>query len=78
MLHQDIKTAAKNVNYWTGVTTIMPLIGGFLADAYTGRFNMVMFASLVYLMVNTRYSYYIMSNYNDVLLLNISLMIIRV
>ncbi|KAL6123639.1 hypothetical protein ACLB2K_076158 [Fragaria x ananassa] len=28
----------------------MSLIGGFLADAYTGRFNMVMFASLVYLM----------------------------
>ncbi|XP_004308908.1 PREDICTED: putative peptide/nitrate transporter At2g37900-like [Fragaria vesca subsp. vesca] len=50
VLHQDIKTAAKNVNYWAGVTTIMPLIGGFLADAYTGRFNMVMFASLVYLM----------------------------
>ncbi|KAM5556546.1 protein NRT1/ PTR FAMILY 5.6 [Rosa sericea] len=50
VLHQDIKTAAKNVNYWTGVTTIMPLIGGFLADAYTGRFNMVMFSSLIYLM----------------------------
>lgn len=52
MIHQDIKTAAKNVNYWTGVTTIMPLIGGFLADAYTGRFNMVLFSSLIYLMVN--------------------------
>ncbi|KAK9913628.1 hypothetical protein M0R45_037438 [Rubus argutus] len=50
VIHQDIKTAAKNVNYWTGVTTIMPLIGGFLADAYTGRFNMVLFSSLIYLM----------------------------
>ena len=51
LMHQDLKTAAKNVNYWTGVTTLMPLLGGFLADAYTGRFNMVMFSSLIYLMV---------------------------
>ncbi|CAN6705112.1 unnamed protein product [Malus baccata var. baccata] len=50
LLRQDIKTAAKNVNFWAGVTTIMPLIGGFLADAYTGRFSMVLFSSLVYLM----------------------------
>ncbi|KAM1126129.1 protein NRT1/ PTR FAMILY 5.6-like [Malus sylvestris] len=50
LLRQDIKTAAKNVNFWAGVTTIMPLIGGFLADAYTGRFSMVLFSSLIYLM----------------------------
>ncbi|XP_050385025.1 protein NRT1/ PTR FAMILY 5.6-like [Argentina anserina] len=50
VLHQDVKTAAKNVNYWVGVTTLVPIIGGFLADAYTGRYNMVIFASLVYLM----------------------------
>jgi len=51
VIHQDLKTAAKNVNYWVGVTTSIPLLGGFLADAYTGRFTMVQFASLVYLMV---------------------------
>lgn len=50
-MHQDIKTAAKNVNYWAGVTTMMPLLGGFLADAYFGRFNMVLFSSLIYLVV---------------------------
>ncbi|KAI4306761.1 hypothetical protein L6164_030010 [Bauhinia variegata] len=49
VIHQDLKTAVKNVNYWTGTTTIMPLIGGFLADAYTGRFLMVLLSSLVYL-----------------------------
>ncbi|OIW00822.1 hypothetical protein TanjilG_08261 [Lupinus angustifolius] len=37
-IHQDLKTAARNVNYWTGVTTLMPLSGGFLADAYLGRY----------------------------------------
>ncbi|KAK9186529.1 hypothetical protein WN944_017917 [Citrus x changshan-huyou] len=30
-LHQDIATAAKNVNYWSGVTTLIPLIGSYLA-----------------------------------------------
>ncbi|KAK7305803.1 hypothetical protein VNO77_43715 [Canavalia gladiata] len=50
VMHEDLKTAAKNVNYWTGTTTLMPLIGGFIADAYTGRFPMILFSSLVYLM----------------------------
>lgn len=30
-LHQDIATAAKNVNYWSGVTTLIRLIGSYLA-----------------------------------------------
>ncbi|KAK2387940.1 protein NRT1/ PTR FAMILY 5.6 [Trifolium repens] len=49
VMKEDLKTAAKNVNYWSGTTTLMPLIGGFLADAYIGRFPMVLFSSLVYL-----------------------------
>ncbi|AES71046.2 protein NRT1/ PTR FAMILY 5.6 [Medicago truncatula] len=50
VMHEDLKTAAKDVNYWSGTTTLMPLIGGFLADAYTGRFPMILFSSLVYLL----------------------------
>ncbi|GAA0147145.1 transporter [Lithospermum erythrorhizon] len=50
VLHQDLKTAARNVNYWGGVTTVMPLLGGFLADAYIGRFSTVLASSIVYLM----------------------------
>ncbi|KZV53407.1 Major facilitator superfamily protein isoform 1 [Dorcoceras hygrometricum] len=50
VIHQDLKTAAKNVNYWAGLTTIMPLLGGFLADAYLGRFSMVLVSSVVYLL----------------------------
>ncbi|KAF8397393.1 hypothetical protein HHK36_016306 [Tetracentron sinense] len=49
-IHQDLKTAAKNVNYWAGVTTMMPLIGGFLADAYIGRFSTVLISSIIYLL----------------------------
>ncbi|XP_014495083.1 protein NRT1/ PTR FAMILY 5.6-like [Vigna radiata var. radiata] len=49
VMHEDLKTATKNVNYWLGATALMPLIGGFVADAYTGRFHMIIFSSLVYL-----------------------------
>lgn len=51
VLHIDLKTAAKSCNYWSGVTTMMPLLGGFLADAYLGRFSTVVASSLVYIMV---------------------------
>ncbi|KAI4354580.1 hypothetical protein L6164_003430 [Bauhinia variegata] len=50
VIHQDLKTAARNVNYWSGVTTLMPLFGGFLADAYLGRYSTVFASSIVYLM----------------------------
>ncbi|KAL7092589.1 hypothetical protein ACP275_12G172800 [Erythranthe tilingii] len=50
VLHQDLKTAAKSVNYWSGVTTMMPLLGGFLADAYFGRFSTVLASSIIYVL----------------------------
>ncbi|KAL9247420.1 hypothetical protein vseg_020854 [Gypsophila vaccaria] len=50
VIHQDLETAAKSVNYWSGVTTLMPLIGGFLADAYLGRFLTVFVSSIIYIM----------------------------
>ncbi|KAG1339279.1 protein NRT1/ PTR FAMILY 5.6 [Cocos nucifera] len=49
VLHQEVKTAARNVNYWSGVTTMMPLVGGFVADAYLGRFSTVLCSTLIYL-----------------------------
>ena len=72
ILHQDLKMAVRNANYWSGVTTLMPLLGGFVADAYLGRYATVLFATIIYLMViynfqfssigfykNTRNDYYI-------------------
>ncbi|TKY65959.1 NRT1/ PTR FAMILY 5.6 [Spatholobus suberectus] len=50
VMHQELKTAARNVNYWSGVTTLMPLFGGFIADAYLGRYSTVLASSIVYLM----------------------------
>lgn len=51
ILHQDLKMAVKNANYWSGVTTLMPLLGGFVADAYLGRYATVLLATTIYLMV---------------------------
>lgn len=52
VLHQDVKTSAKSANQWAGVTTLMPLVGGFLADSYLGRFRTVLLSSIIYLMVS--------------------------
>ncbi|GJW31639.1 NRT1/ PTR family 5.6-like protein [Tanacetum coccineum] len=49
-MHQDLTTAANTVNCWAGVTTVMPLLGGFIADSYTGRFVMILLSSIIYLM----------------------------
>lgn len=51
VIHQDLTTAAKSVNYWSAVTLVMPLFGGFLADAYLGRYYTVFASAIVYLMV---------------------------
>jgi dipeptide/tripeptide permease len=51
VMHQDLKTAVRNVNYWSGVTTLMPLFGGFLADSYLGRYTTVIGSCIIYLMV---------------------------
>ncbi|PKU77108.1 protein NRT1/ PTR FAMILY 5.7 [Dendrobium catenatum] len=48
-LHYELKEAAKSVNCWLGVTTLMAPIGGFMADAYLGRFATVLLSSLVYI-----------------------------
>ncbi|RDX83153.1 Protein NRT1/ PTR FAMILY 5.6, partial [Mucuna pruriens] len=50
VMHQELKTAARNVNYWSGVTTLMSLFGGFIADAYLGRYTTVLASCIVYLM----------------------------
>ena len=62
VIRQDLKTAARNVNYWTGVTTLMPLLGGFLADAYLGRFSTVLVSTIVYLFVILLFHFWVSFN----------------
>nr|GEV17436.1 hypothetical protein [Tanacetum cinerariifolium] len=49
-LHQDLTTAVDSVNWWAGVTTIMPLLGASTADSYAGRFRMIWISSIIYIM----------------------------
>ncbi|KAL7120401.1 hypothetical protein ACP275_02G120300 [Erythranthe tilingii] len=49
VLGQPTATAAKNVNTWQGVSAIFPVVGGFLADSYVGRYKTILFSSVVYL-----------------------------
>ncbi|MED6181891.1 hypothetical protein PIB30_023560 [Stylosanthes scabra] len=50
VLKEPITTAAKNVNTWVGVSSLFPLLGGFIADSYLGRFNTILLSSLIYLL----------------------------
>ncbi|KAI3695113.1 hypothetical protein L1987_78101 [Smallanthus sonchifolius] len=47
---QPLATAAKNVNLWHGVSAIFPILGGFVADSYFGRFKTIVFSSVAYLL----------------------------
>ncbi|XP_054817273.1 protein NRT1/ PTR FAMILY 5.4-like [Prosopis cineraria] len=49
VLHQSITTATKNVNTFIGVSSLFPLLGGFIADSYFGRFNTIVVSSIIYL-----------------------------
>ena len=53
VLNQPNATAAKNVSYWIGVSSLFPLLGGFIADSYVGRFYTIIVSSIIYLLVCT-------------------------
>ncbi|XP_043692539.1 protein NRT1/ PTR FAMILY 5.4-like [Telopea speciosissima] len=49
VLKEPTATAAKNVNIWSGIATLLPLVGAFMADSYLGRFNTILFSSFIYI-----------------------------
>ncbi|XWS08296.1 hypothetical protein CRYUN_Cryun41cG0067400 [Craigia yunnanensis] len=49
-LGEPIATAAKNISTWVGVSYIFPLLGGFIADSYLGRFKTIIASSVIYLL----------------------------
>ncbi|GLJ13507.1 hypothetical protein SUGI_0214020 [Cryptomeria japonica] len=50
VMHQSAATAAKNVNVWYGVASMLPLVGGYLSDCCLGQYTTIILSSLVYLL----------------------------
>ncbi|KAI3912652.1 hypothetical protein MKX01_009622 [Papaver californicum] len=49
-LNQSIATAALNVNAWVGFIQLFPLLVGFVADTYLGRFRTIVVSALIYIL----------------------------
>lgn len=50
-LKEPIPVAVKDVNTWTGVSALLPLLGAFIADSYLGRFTTILVSSIIYCLV---------------------------
>ncbi|KAI3976565.1 hypothetical protein MKX01_008423 [Papaver californicum] len=50
VLGESTAKAAQNVNIWSGVATLLPLLGAIIADSYLGRFNTILISSFIYIM----------------------------
>ena len=50
-LHEDTVSSVRNVNNWSGVVWITPLLGAYIADTYIGRFWTFTLSSLIYVLV---------------------------
>ncbi|CAA6660485.1 unnamed protein product [Spirodela intermedia] len=49
-LGESTASAAASVNTWSGVSSMVPLLGGLLADSFVGRYRTIVIASVVYVL----------------------------
>ncbi|KAG8369348.1 hypothetical protein BUALT_Bualt14G0002000 [Buddleja alternifolia] len=48
-LGQPTATAVSLLNAWYGTASLLPIVGAFVADSFSGRFRMIIMSSLVYI-----------------------------
>lgn len=51
-LGQSTATAAANVNAWSGVASLSPVLGAVIADSFLGRFYTILVSSIIYILVS--------------------------
>ncbi|XP_057979419.1 protein NRT1/ PTR FAMILY 5.1 [Malania oleifera] len=49
-LHEDTVASVRNVNSWSGVVWMTPILGAYIADSYLGRFWTFTISSLIYVL----------------------------
>lgn len=81
VLGQPTATAAKNVNIWSGVSMVSPILGAIVADSYLGRFKTIIISSIIYFMVGSSSfisvnSFFVMNHLKNFSVMNVFIFII--
>ncbi|XP_026391061.1 protein NRT1/ PTR FAMILY 5.10-like isoform X2 [Papaver somniferum] len=49
-LGQSTATAAQNINAWSGITLMLPVLTAYVGDSYLGRFRTILFSTIIYIL----------------------------
>ncbi|RHN46247.1 putative proton-dependent oligopeptide transporter family [Medicago truncatula] len=52
--NMDTAFSVEVFNIWSGLVNFIPLVAAYIADAYVGKFHMLIFGGIASLLVNTK------------------------